>query len=89
MRASGDVGRAGDGEGEGQSRVETMGYVSDGRWRKARGWEGRCRWLVLLPWRNAEHQQTPANRWPRQTKYVKHANACQSTMLPVTPNQFV
>jgi hypothetical protein len=30
MRASGDVGRAGDGEGEGQSRVETMGYVSDG-----------------------------------------------------------
>lgn len=30
MRASGDDGRAGDGEGEGQSRVETTGYVTMG-----------------------------------------------------------
>jgi hypothetical protein len=66
-----------------------MSPMGKGRKREVgkEGADGGCSFLGAMHARNIN--KTPANRWPRQTKYVKHANACQLEMLPVSPNQFV
>ena len=62
-----------------------MSPMGKGRKREVgkEGADGGCSFLGAMHARNIN--KTPANRWPRQTKYVKHANACQLEMLPVSP----